>query len=109
MNISLSQQVSATYARNHFKEVSEKVLREGMCVIVKKSKPISVMLSMSEYETMMKKYDAWSKFRAENFRKNISELNLENGRFSEFVGAWENPYPGLSSVEIAKKWTDYVD
>ncbi len=105
----LSQQVSATYARNHFKELTDKVIKEGMCVIVRKSKPFTVILSMEEYEKMMKKYDAWSKFRAESFRKDISKLNLENGRFSEFVGAWENPYPGLSSVEIAKKWTDYVD
>lgn len=105
----LSRQVSATYARNHFKELSERVIKDGMCVIVRKSKPSCVMLSIAEFEKMMKKYDAWNKFKEENFRKDISKLNLENGRFSKFVGAWENPYPGLSSVEIAKKWTDYVD
>ncbi len=109
MAAGLSQQVTATYARNHFKEINDRAIREGMCIIVRKSKPISVILSMVEFEKMMKKYDAWNKFKEESFRKDISKLNLENGRFSKFVGAWKNPYPGLSSVEIAKKWTDYVD
>lgn len=109
MDISISQQVSATYARNHFNEVTEKVLKEGICLIVRKSKPVSVYLSFNEYQKMQQKNQTLEQLKKRNFSKEISKLNLTEGRFSKYVGAWKNPYPKLSSVEIAKKWTDYVD
>ncbi len=106
MNIKVSQQVSATYARNHFKEVNDKALKEGFCVIMRKSQPVSIVMSMQEYAKLHNKLEI-AKFSPP--KKKITAKDLSNGRFSQFVGSWKNPFPGLTSVEIAKKWTDYVD
>lgn len=107
MNIKLSQQVSATYARNHFKEVNEKALKEGFCVIMRKSSPLTIVMSMKEYGKLQNNLEV-AKFTAA-VKKKVAAKDLKNGRFSEFVGSWKNVYSGLTSVEIAKKWTDYVD
>lgn len=103
MNIKLSQQVSATYARNHFKEVTDKAIKEGICVIMRKSKPVTVVLPIVEYEKI--------KTKAVDFKpKKITLKELrKNSIFDEHVGSMKDIHPGLSSVEISKKWTDYVD
>lgn len=111
----LSQQVSATYARNHFKEVSEKVTLEGICVIVRKSKPVMVVLSMEEFEKMhsaQKKYEDYKKkLRTPAKKISLEELKAlrKNSVFEKHAGTIKNMWHGLSSVEVAKKWTDYVD
>lgn len=110
MNISLSQQVTATYARNHFKEVTDKALKEGVCFIMRKSKPTTVVLSMEEYEKLKQAENKWQERLKPKPVKKIDWKALEKDTtFDKFVGNWKNAYPGLTSVEVAKKWTDYVD
>lgn len=108
----LSRQVTATYARNHFKEVSEKALKEGVCIIVRKSTPSTVVLSMAEYEKLQAAYEKWeahkSKLEAPTKKITLEELRKDTF-FDKYVGCMKNDYLGLTSVEIAKKWTDYVD
>lgn len=103
MEINLSQQISATYARNHFKEVNNKAIKEGMCIIVRKSKPITVILSFKEYEKIKNphKKSLPKKITLEELRK--------NSIFEKYKGCIDEKYGNISSVELAKKWTDYVD
>lgn len=102
MNIKLSQQVSATYARNHFKEVNDKALKEGFCVIMRKSQPVTVVMSMQEYaklqETPIKKK---KKITLEQLRKNST--------FAKYRGCLKDIYPGMTSVELAKQWYKNVN
>lgn len=108
----LSQQVTATYARNHFKEVAEKALKEGVCIIVRKSTPSTVVLSMAEYEKLQAAYEKWeahkNQLEAPAKKMTLEELRKDTF-FDKYVGCMENDYPGMTSVEIAKRWTDYVD
>lgn len=104
MNIKLSQQVSATYARNHFKEVTDKAIKEGICVIMRKSKPVTVVLPIVEYEKIKAVESRPGKIK----KITIAELR-KNSIFDEHVDCMKNAYPGLNSIEISKKWTDYVD
>lgn len=103
MEINLSQQVSATYARNHFKEVNNKAIKEGMCIIVRKSEPVTVLLSFAEYEKMknQKKTKIPKKITLEELRKNSIFENIPSN--------FDKVFGNISSVELAKKWTDYVD
>lgn len=112
MNISLSQQVSATYARNHFKEVTDKVIKEGMQVIVRKSTPFAVVLSIAEFERLQaaqEKYEEYKKKLREPVKKMTLEELRKNSTFSKYAGCMQDDYPGMTSVEVAKHWTDYVD
>jgi prevent-host-death family protein len=106
MNIKLSQQVSATFARNNFKKITDKAIKEGMCVIVKKSKPITVVLSINEFEKLNKK--ALSPAKPKKKKITLEELR-KNSIFEKYAGCIDKKFGNLSSVEIAKKWTDYVD
>lgn len=106
MNIKLSQQVSATYARNHFKEVTDKAIKEGMCVIMRKSKPVTVVLPIVEYEKIKTKA---IKSRPGKIKKITMKELRKDSTFDKHVGSMKDVHPELSSVEIAKKWTDYVD
>lgn len=111
----LSQQITATYARNHFKEVAEKALKEGVCIIVRKSTPSTVVLSMAEYEKLQAAYEKWeahkNKLEVPAKKMTLEELKMlrKNSVFAKHAGTMKDSWPGLSSVEIAKKWTDYVD
>lgn len=107
MDIKLSQQVSATYARNNFKEVTNKAIKEGLCIIMKKSQPITVILPIEEYQ----KLNAMGEKPGRNKRKRkitIEELR-KNSIFNEHMGSMKDFGNGLTSAEIAKKWIDYVD
>ena len=103
MEISLSQQVSATYARNHFKEVNEKAMREGICVIVHKSEPKTVILSMNEYQKLNKKQKPRVK------KKMTLEELRENSVFDKYVGCLKGLYPGKTALDIQHEWYKYVD
>ena len=107
MNIKLSQQVSATYARNHFKEVIEKATKEGVCIIVKKSKPVVSILSMPEYEKTINKAEIFHKTKVAK-KITLKELR-KNSRFEKFSGCFKDLYPKKTSVELAKEWYKYVD
>lgn len=113
LSIKLSQQVTATYARNHFKEVTEKALKEGVCFVMRKSKPATVVLSIQEYQRLQEKYEQWQKHKEPKIQKKITLAELkamrENSIFAKHAGTMKDLWPGLSSVEVAKKWTDYVD
>lgn len=103
MNIQLSQQISATYVRNNFKEVNEKVIREGFCVIVRKSKPVTVLLSMKEYEKL-------KNFTLEKPRVKLSKNELEKKSiFNKHIGFLKKDYLNTNSVELQHNWTKYVD
>jgi prevent-host-death family protein len=108
MNIKLSQQVSATYARNNFKELTDKVLKEGMCVIVKKSKPITVVLSIEEFKKLKEK-TVKNYYKTKVKKKITLEELRKNSYFGKYVGFFKDKYKNISSVELAKRWTDYVD
>lgn len=105
MNINISQQVPATYARNHFKEVTEKAIKEGICVIMRGSKPVTVVLSMNEFEKMQ---------RAAVQKKMPKKITLEQLRkdsfFDKYVGCLKDDYPkGMTSLELQHNWYKYVD
>lgn len=55
MQIDASQQVAATYARDHFKEILDKVVNEGMQIIIRKSKPAIVAIAIEDFEKLTDK------------------------------------------------------
>ena len=105
MKFDTSQQISATYLRKNTSEIINQTIKEGMSVIVRRSKPTVIMLSMQEFE----------KLKNESKPKKHKKFNLEeirkNSTFRKYRGCMaDNPdFKGLTSVQIAKKWTDYVD
>lgn len=112
MDIKITQQIPATYARNHFKEFTDKTLKEGITVIVRKSEPVFVALSMEEYRKMKEAEEAW--FNRNKNKKPKKKITLEelrkNSIFDKYAGCLDGLFPPeMSSVEIAKHWTDYVD
>ncbi len=113
MNIPLNSQVTATYARNHFKEVNDKAVKEGRCFIVRDSKPVTVILSVNEYENMTKNPDTFFKrsTRPKITKKvTLEELRKDNS-FDKFGNAekFKAKFGNIDAVTLAKKWTDYVD
>lgn len=106
MNIKLSQQVSATYARNHFKEVTNKAIKEGICVIMRKSKPVTVVLPIVEYEKIKTK-------AVESRPKKIKKITLEelrkNSTFHKYIGSLAKEYPGKTALDLQHEWYKYVD
>lgn len=107
-NLKISQQVSATYARNHFKEINERAMREGLCVIVKKSKPITVVISFEEYQKLQKRQQP-----KKTKKMTLKELE-EKSIFKKYsTGKWakkmKEKYGNLTSVELQHKWAEYVD
>lgn len=105
MKIDPSQQISATYARNNFKEMMNKVRDEGMQIIIHKSQPAVVVICLDDLQKMQetKKSQKKKKFDLKKIR--------ENSTFNKYRGCMSNTpdFKGLTSVQIAKKWTDYVD
>lgn len=112
MDIKISQQIPATYARNHFKEFTNRVLEEGVTVVVRKSEPVFVALSMEEYNRVKEAEKSWlNRNDGEGPKKKITLEELrKNSKFNKYIGYLEGMFPPeMSSVEIAKHWTDYVD
>lgn len=103
MDIKLSQQVPATYARNHFKEVNDRAIEEGMCVIVRKSKPVTVLISIEEFEKLQK-----SKKKKPKKKITLEELR-KNSVFKKYKGCVEKAFGDISSTELTKNWANYVD
>lgn len=62
---------------------------------------------------MQEKYKQWQKMKAPKIIKKITLKELKamrnNSVFAKHAGTTKDLWPGLSSVEVAKKWTDYVD
>ena len=110
MNIKLSQQISATYARNHFKEVNNRAIKEDMVVIMRKSAPVTVILSIDEYEHLIIKNKAWQNKISPKIKKKITLKELrKKSKFEKFKGCLAHQFKGKTAIEIAKNWTDYVD
>jgi len=46
-------------------------------------------------------------------KRTCKKFNLEeiqkNNYFDKYSGCWDKEFGNLTSVQIAKKWTDYVD
>lgn len=108
MNISINQQVTATYARNHFKEVNNRAIEEGMCVIMRKSKPVTVILSVEEYERMLVKEKAWEMRHAPKKKITLEELKKDSF-FSKYAGCLQDEYPGKTALDLQHEWYKYVD
>ncbi|MEK7126584.1 MAG: type II toxin-antitoxin system Phd/YefM family antitoxin [Patescibacteria group bacterium] len=108
MNIPLSQQVSATYARNNFKEVNEKAVKEGICIIVCKSKPATVLISIDEY---LKLKNAKKTEQAKNKpRRKMTLAELRKDSFFEkYAGCMQDDYPGMTALDLQHNWYKYVD
>ncbi len=105
MNIDLSQQVSATYARNHFREVMSTVREGNPQVIIHKSQPDIIVMKIDDLKKLQE---------AAKPKKKVRKFNLEeirkNSIFSKYEGCLDDFFDkNLTSVEIAKRWTDYVD
>jgi prevent-host-death family protein len=105
MQFDTVNQFSATYARNHFKEVMDRVSEKGAQIVIRKSQPTILWIRLDEYEKSQNsaKPKKKKKFDLEEIRK--------NNTFYKYIGCMENDpdFKGLTSVQIAKKWTDYVD
>jgi len=105
MQIDLSQQMSATHARNNFKEMINKTLKEGICTVMRKSKPVVVVLSVVEFEKL--KNPQPKKKKAKKFDLDFLR---KNSYFEKYVGCLDDKFDkNLSSVDISKQWTKYVD
>ncbi|MBT3864974.1 type II toxin-antitoxin system Phd/YefM family antitoxin [Candidatus Peregrinibacteria bacterium] len=52
MQIDTKNTVSATYVRNHFKEVTERVRKGAPQIIICKSKPTLVMISVEDLDKL---------------------------------------------------------
>lgn len=105
MNIQLSQQVSATYARNHFKEVMANVRDGTPQVIIHKSQPDVIIMRIED----LKKLEEQSKPKKKVRKFNLEEIR-KNSTFAKYRGCMDDYFDkNLSSVEICKRWTDYVD
>jgi len=103
MEYALSQQVSATYLRNNASAVIDEVMKEGIRVIVRRSKPIAIVLPIQEYENLKNpaKPKKHKKFDLKKLR--------ENNYFDKYIGCWDKEFGDLTSIQITRKWTDYVD
>lgn len=104
MNINTSQQVSATYARNHFSEVMDKARNEGMQVVIHRSEIPVIVIKMDDFE----KITAPPAKPKKHKKFNLEEIQ-RNNYFDKYIGCWDKEFGDLTSVQIAKKWTDYVD
>lgn len=106
MQIDTSQQVSATYARNHFKEVMNKARSEGMQVIIHKSEPSIVVIRLEDLKKIKEQCGSAKK----KTRKFDLDFIRKNSHFEKYAGCLDDKFDkNLSSVEISKQWTKYVD
>lgn len=106
MNIDTSQQVSATYARNHFSEVMDKARNEGMQVVIHRSEIPVIVIKMDDFEKITAppaKPKKHKKFNLEEIRK--------NNTFYKYTGCLKDDpdFKGLTAKQALRKWTDYVD
>ncbi len=111
MNIAISQQVSATYARNHFKEVNNLALKNGLAVIINKSKPSIAMLPFSEYEKIQTKLQAYEKNQPTT--KPSKKITLKELRkdsiFTNIEESFNKTYPGKTALDIQHEWYKLTD
>lgn len=105
MNIPINSQVSATYARNHFKEINDRAIKEGKCFIVRDSKPVTVVLSIAEYNNLQAPV-AKTSVKKMTLRE-LKKCNYFDG-FAD-ISKYQKAFGDISSVELCKRWTDYVD
>ncbi len=105
MNIQLSQQVSATYARNHFKDVMAKVREGTPQVIIHKSQPDVIVIKIED----LKKLEEQSKPKKKVKKFNLEEIR-KNSVFAKYRGCIDKVYgTKISTVELCKRWGEYVD
>ena len=109
MSFNIYQQVPATYARNNFKAVNERALKEGICVIVRKSVPITVLISMEEFQKMQRKIDAKAAKKITQSKKITLKELRKNSIFDKYAGCIEKQFGEISSTKLSKNWTKYVD
>lgn len=106
MQFDTSQQVSSTYARNHFSEIMDKARNEKMQIVTHRSEIPVIVIKMDDFEKITAppaKPKKHKKFDLEEIRKNST--------FNKYRGCAKNDpdFKGLTSVQACKKWTDYVD
>lgn len=104
----LSQQISATYARNNFKEVNEKAIKEGMCIIIRKSKPVTVILSVDEYLRLKNVQEMEQAKKRPPRKMTLAELR-KNSTFEKYAGCAQDDYPGMTALDFQHNWYKYVD
>lgn len=106
MQIDTSQQVSATYARNHFKEVMDKARTDGMQIIIHKSEPTMVLIKLEDF----KKLKEANRPKKKKVRKFDLDFIRKNSYFEKYRGCLDKVYgTEISSTELSKKWAEYVD
>lgn len=113
MDIKITQQVSATFARNNFKKVVDQTLKDGICWIMRKSKPVTVMLSIDEYQALKDKLDAFHKRNIDK-SKPQQKISLEELRANSVFGDLDkgfvdDHYGDISTKELVKNWGKYID
>jgi len=103
MNIPVSQQVTAIFARNHFREVWEKAKEDGICYIIKKSKPEMVLIPLKEFQKIKnpvlkkkKTKKITRKFLDKNPMFSKEDLERSGKKYKELFGH-------ISAVELCKK------
>lgn len=104
----LSQQISATYARNNFKEINEKAIKEGMCIIVRKSKPVTVILSINEYLRLKNAQETEQAKKKPSRKMTLAQLR-KNSTFEKYGGCMQDDYPGMTALDLQHNWYKYVD
>lgn len=106
--MTIEKQITATYARNNFKEVNNKAIKEGTCIIIRKSKPITILLSIKEYEKLKREGEEFKIKKTKNL-KNFTRKDFKNSTFSKYAGSINGDYKEKESLKLAKNWTNYVD
>ena len=103
MKIDISQQISATYARNHFREVTERAQNEGKIIIIHKSSPSMILMTLDRYET-----ETSTPAPRKVNKMTLAELRKESF-FKKYEGALEPLPANKTSVELQHEWYKYID
>lgn len=81
-------------------------------MIIRKSKPYAVFLSIEEYEKLKKAQDQYEEYK-EKLYAPVKKITLEELRkdtfFDKHVGCMKNDYPGMTAMEWQHNWHKYVD
>lgn len=86
-------------------------LKSGLTVIIKKSKPSTVLLPFSEYEKIQAKLKAYEKNQPTT--KPSKKITLKELRkdpiFTNIEESFSKTYPGKTALDIQHEWYKLTD
>lgn len=106
MDLPISKQVSATFTRNNFSKVTKEVLKEGYKIVIKKSKPVMVMMSLDHYQKITKEKPQKKTIKLEDLKQNSIFAKYDK---SKWKTDFEKKFKQEKTSYIIKNWANYVD